>query len=69
MTTRQHEVVLRLRRMGYVTEFDRWENNGIVRINCVRKLRRGVFAILVRPDGTYRDSRYTRWSEYEGIAA
>lgn len=62
MTPEQQAVEQMLRLRGYVCEFDRNENNGIVRVNVVRRLRRGVFSLLIRPDGTYRDSRYIRWN-------
>lgn len=62
MTNQQTDTIGRLQALGYVLEYSRHENNGIVRVNVVRRLRRGVLSLLIRPDGTYRDSRYVRWN-------
>lgn len=61
MTPKQAEAIRRIARLGYAVEFDRWENNGIVRVSMARKWRPGVFDVLIRPDGTYRGAGYIRW--------
>jgi hypothetical protein len=61
MTELQIRSLEQLRRRGYVIEYSRDENNGIIRVSCVRRLRKGILDLLIRPDGTYRDAQYTRW--------
>jgi hypothetical protein len=61
MTGEQLHTLERLRRRGYAYEYSRRENNGIVRVACVRRLRMGIMYLLIRPDGTYRGANYARW--------
>jgi hypothetical protein len=63
MTTQQIEALERLHRHGYVYEYARDENNGIIRVLCVRRWRKGIFSLLIKPDGTYRDGQYERWDK------
>jgi hypothetical protein len=61
MTHGQLEAIEQVKRHGYTVEFDRWQDNGIMRVAVVRRERAGVMHLLVRPNGEYRDSRYDRW--------
>lgn len=63
MTLEQLHTIETFKRLGYWTEYARAENNGIIRVLMPRKWREGIMSVLVRPDGTYRDSHYTRWDD------